>query len=257
MNARVLGLALLGMVAATGLLLWGTSIPLGVPGEWTWPRLPMTAETVVGACGALIAGFLYVGFVLWGRRGIDGRGRVAVAGQLLMLVAAAFAWLWTVQQCVPPPADLGKVPYVLFYPRSSGYFWQARHEVTDTAHFLAHYEDLLAEEDFLHIGTHPPGLTLGYRGLLVMCESSPGLCEVVLATCPHSVSESLQTITILSAQSGQTVTTADQAVLWLAALITLLAAAATTAGIYVLVRRHFDRTAAWTAAGLWRSASHC
>ncbi len=251
MNARVPGFVLVGLVVVTGTLLWGTTIPLGVPGEWVWPRLPTTVETLVGAGVALIAGALYVGFVLWGRQRIGSRGRVAAAGQLLLLVAVAFAWLATIQQCVDPPANLGKVPYVLYYPRSSGYFSQARHEAADTARFLANYEELLAEQDYLHIGTHPPGLTLGYRGLLAICESSPGLCEAVLATCPASVDESLRTITTLSARSGQAVTTADRATLWLAALITLLAAAATTVGIYVLVRRHFDRAIAWTVAGLW------
>ncbi len=251
MNARVLGFALFGMVAGTATLLWGTTIPLGVPGEWTWPRLPATAETLVGAGVALAAGCLYVGFVLWGRRRIGARRRAAMTAQLLLLVVVAFAWLAAIQQCVPPPSDLGKVPYVLYYPRSSGYFWQARHEATDPVRFLTTYEELLAEQDYLHIGTHPPGLTLAYRGLLAVCESSPGFCDAVLATCPASVSESLRTITALSVRSGQAVTTADRATLWLAAIITLFAAAATTVGMYALVRRHFDRSTAWTVAGLW------
>ncbi|MGE0373957.1 MAG: hypothetical protein AB7I48_04720 [Planctomycetaceae bacterium] len=250
-TVRVLGVVLLGSVAATAALLWGTSIPLGVPGEWTWPRLPGTVETLGGGAGALAAGVLYISFVLWRRRGIVSRSRRAMLGWLSALVAASFAWLWIVQQSVPEPADLGKVPYILFYPRSSGYFWQARYEVANTADFLAHYEELLAERDYLHIGTHPPGLTLSYRGVLALCESSPGLCDAILWTCPESARESLRSIRELSAQSGRIVTPADQAAIWFAALITLSASAATVVGIYVLVHRHFDRAAAWTAAGLW------
>jgi hypothetical protein len=194
---------------------------------------------------------LYVGLVLWGGRGLEQSRRIAVAGRLLMLVAAAFTWLWTVQQCVPAPANLGKGPYVLFYTRSSGYYWQARHEAQDPAAFLRGYEAFLAEGDYLHLGTHPPGLTLAFRGLIALCESLPTLTQALLATCPPSFRESLETITTLSSQGGQRVTHADQAVLWLAAMITLLAAAGTTAGIYGMVHRHYDRATAWGVAGLW------
>ncbi|MBX3438425.1 MAG: hypothetical protein KF861_13115, partial [Planctomycetaceae bacterium] len=178
--------ALLGLVAATWTLLWGTSVPLGVSGEWIWPRLPVVVETFIGGLVALIGGTAYVAFVLWGQQRIDAVSHRAALGQVAALVAAAFVWLWTVQQSVPPPADLGKAPFVLFYPRSSGYFWQARYEVNSTAQFLAGYEDLLAQRDYLHIGTHPPGLTLGFRGLMHVCGACPALCDLVMTTCPAS-----------------------------------------------------------------------
>lgn len=251
MNPRLFGLVIFIAVGVTGVLLWGASIPLGVPGEWTWPRLPATVESLVGAGSAMFVGVLYIAFVLWGRHTIVDRSRLTAGGLVTALVAAGFVWLWTVQQSVPAPANLGKGPFVLFYPRSSGYFWQARHDVTSTAEFLAGYEELLAERDYLHIGTHPPGLTLGYRGLLALCASSPGLCELVLASSPASVRESLTTIEALASGSGRAVTRADQAVLWLAMVITLLAAAATSAGIYMMTRRQFDRSAAWTTAAIW------
>ncbi len=251
MNRRALGITLLMAVAATGLLLWGTMIPLGVPGEWEWPRISGRLDLLIGLGVALTIGTVYVTLIVWGSRRIQAAGRSETLGWLFLLSAGGFAWLWSLQECVPAPASLAKVPYVLFYPRSSGYYWQARHDVSIPAEFLASYEDLLAQQDYLHIGTHPPGLTLGYHGLLKLCDASPGLCEVVLATCPASVSDSLETIRTLSADSGLTVSRADEAALWFASLLTMLATAATMLGMYALVRRHHSLRAAWLIAGLW------
>ncbi len=238
-------------VVVTWLLLWATTIPLGVPGEWTWPRIAGEADQSIGLLWALTIGTTYVAFVVWGSHRIDHSSRPSAAACLLLLVSAGFAWLWTVQECVSGPANLAKVPYVLFYPRSSGYYWQAWHDGESPSEFLQSYEALLAEQDYLHIGTHPPGLTLGYYGLLSLCNSSPGLSKFVLATCPASASESLATIGALSAQSGMPLSSGDAAALWLASLLTMFAAAGTIGGIYVLVRRHCSAGTSWLVAGLW------
>ncbi len=251
MKHRALVIALIASVLATWLLLWVTTIPLGVPGEWTWPRIEGGADQWIGLVLAMTIGAVYVAFVVGGSHRIDDSSRTESTAWLLLLLACGFAWLWTVQECVSGPANLAKVPYVLFYPRSSGYYWQAWHDVESPTEFLRTYEALLAEQDYLHIGTHPPGLTLGYHWLLTLCMSSPRLTEVVLATCPSSATESLETISTLSANSGMPLSRGDVAALWLASLVTMLTAAGTLLGIYVLVRRHCTAGTAWIVAGLW------
>jgi hypothetical protein len=171
---------------------------------------------------------------------------------LVGLPVAAFSWLWFVQDCVPPPGGLGRVPWVLYYTRSSGYFWQARYDVQDTASFLAGYEELLAEQrDYLHLGTHPPGLTVCFRGLLKMCESSEWLTHWVLRSRPTSVAAATSTIARHAMTDGRAFTQVDSAVLWLAALLAMSAAALTSSALYALIRQEAEPHVAWVVAALW------
>ena len=72
-----------GTATAAGIfLLWGVPWPLGVSGEWTWPRIPFSAETAAGwiLCG--VAAALYLGFVWCGGRRMMRGGRLAGAAWL-------------------------------------------------------------------------------------------------------------------------------------------------------------------------------
>ncbi len=228
-------LALVAAVLITLAVLWLGEWPLGVSGEWTWSRSPLSWDTVLGSLVASAVGGVYLVFVLAGRRRLPRANEAEACGWMAMLVVAAFVWLWTVQQSVPAPFNLAKVPWVLYYPRSSGYFWQARYEVTNAQQCLADYEQLMAERDYLHIGTHPPGLILAYRGLLHVCEDWPSVRKLLVATQPPAVRESFAVLKEPSnQQGGQVVEESDIASLWLAALLTQLAAAITTVGVYLL-----------------------
>ena len=251
MKHRALLITLLACVGVTWGLLWGTTLPLGVPGEWTWPRTPDGPDVFFGLVIALVIGAVYVAIAVWGSRRIQSASRVQRSGWLALLVASGFVWLWTVQESASAPTNLEKVPYTIFYPRSSGYFSQAKFDVTTADEFLANYEALLAKQDYLHIGTHPPGLTLGYVGLLRLSHASPGLTEAVLATVPASATDSLATIRALAAGRGRPLSRADEAALWLASLLTMAAAAVTCLGIYLLVLRFASPVTAWTLAALW------
>ena len=88
------------------------------------------------------------------------------AGWVVALFVAGCAWLWVVIETTPGPFGLGRGPFVVFYPRTSGYFRQARDGLEDWPQFLRSYEGELGQgEDLhLHLGTHPPGLAMGYGG---------------------------------------------------------------------------------------------
>lgn len=238
--------------ASAGLwLLWGSETPLGIPGEWTWPRIPFNAESVAGWLTASLAGGLYLAFVFLGGRKLDGAGRWGAGAWVLALVLFGCGWLLNLVGSVPGIAGLSRTPLVLYYQRSSGYFWQARYEVDSTAEFLAGYEALLAEGDYLHIGTHPPGLTLFFRGVLNVLEDAPGLTAAINATQPQPVRDAAELIRTQSLATGRVFTDADEACLWAATLIAALLAAATVAPLYALLRQSCDRPTAWYAAALW------
>ena len=251
MQRFVLLLALLVAIAATSAVLFIDQIPLGVPGEWTWLRVEWTPETTVAAVFAAGAGFVYVGFSLLGVWRMGRAGTLERAGWLAALVVIAFAWLGVTLDAVPVPHGYSRVPWVLYYPRSSGYFWQARYDVEDAKSFLAGYEELMAEGDYLHIGTHPPGLTLGYFGLLRLCESFPALTDALVEAQPPSLSNAFSILQETSPTRGRTLDDQDVACLWLAALLTQLAAVATCVVLYFLARRHHDRATSWITACLW------
>lgn len=251
MERTILRVALVLAVGVTAAVLLTDRLPLGVPGEWTWSRVELTRELAISGLLPLAAGVIYVGFALLGALRIGRAGTTERGAWLVTLVVVAFGWLGGALDSVPPPHGYSRVPWVLYYPRSSGYFWQARYDVEDAKTFLAGYEDLLAERDVLHIGTHPPGLTLSYFGLLHLCRSFPSLTDAVLRLQPPGVREGFRLLQEMSQPGEHPLEPADTACLWLAALLTQLAAVSTCVVLYFLARRHFDRRAAWFTACLW------
>jgi hypothetical protein len=242
------------LIATAGLqitILWWTDVPLGVPGEWTWPRIPLSGETLAGWGLAGACAVMYLVFVRAGGSRQGHCGRWESAAWTCGLVVAGFLWLLGVQAAVPGVAGLPKSHFVLYYPRSSGYFWQARYTSDTTAQFLADYERQMAEGDYLHIGTHPPGLTLGFRGLIALTRGAPELTRFLLWTQPDAVRESADEIRARTAATPNPYTPTDAASVWLAALLVQCAAAATVVPLNLLLRGAAERADAWYAAALW------
>ena len=248
--ARVL-LVLVAAAALQVALVWRAPCPLGVPGEWTWPRIPFSAQTAAGWAFAAAVAALYLAFVWSGGRRLRCCGRTETAAWLTGLVISGFVWLLGVQAAVPGTAGLPKAHFVLYYPRSSGYFWQARYEDETTAQFLSGYEQRMAEGDYLHIGTHPPGLALCFRGLSAVCRAVPQLTDILLWSQPDSVRDAGNEIRARTAATPQRYTATDAACVWLAALLVQCAAAAAVVPLFLSLRDTTDRASAWFAAALW------
>lgn len=240
-------------VAATWWLLWGTSLPLGIPDQWTWVRLNLEPDVPWNLLLAIpfAAGY---GTLIWrGWRRLD---RAGVAETTLLLAAlglAGFAWLWVIQESGPTAQRLSKGPFVLFYPQSSGYFYKVRYEAADATTFLARYEDLMAEGDVLHVGTHPPGLFLLFFGLKNACDASPALTDVLLAKQPESVRLAEESVVENSAASHppRVVERSDLAALWLAMLLAQGLAVLTVWPLYGLLRRTESPSTAFVLAACW------
>ena len=240
--------------AATLVFLWLSEIPLGISGEWEWQRIstdPFSGEILLALVEMAIVGTVLLLMFWGGLQRIGACSRRELAAWLAGLTAASFVWLSAVQGTPSSPWDSGKVPFVVYYPGVSGYFHKARYEIDDTARFLAGYEELMAEGDVLHVGTHPPGLFLLYRGLWQLAEASPALCEFAEATMPQSVQKSFATIEANVRTQGRRFSLSDRATIWLAATVTQLLCAATVVPLFVLMRLAVSRETAWRAVVFW------
>ncbi|MFV0444486.1 MAG: hypothetical protein ACK5Q5_13025 [Planctomycetaceae bacterium] len=252
MSRRVLIVLTLLTSVASLLLLWTDWLPLGVPGEWTWARLSYSTPGLLWSgliCTAAAAA--YGTFAWLGDRRMATASRGEAMLWLLALVAAGFSWLWAVQSASIEGVGLSKSPYVLYYRRTEGYYWQARYDVTSVAEFLVGYEQLLAERDYLHIGTHPPGLTLLYCGLINSCERWPGLVRLAETTMPADMRQTLEMMEQQVQSGGTEFTQRDSACLWLATLATQLAAALVVIPMYRYLRLSSERAAVWRTVVLW------
>lgn len=238
-------------------VIWLTDIPLGIPGEWTWERSEPDAALWPTVLFPLLIAAGYVAIVRVGWRRIDSSTRGQRAGWLAGLVAGGFLWLWSVQECASQPFQLSKAVWVLYFPSSSGYFTEARQSQLTWQEYLAGYEeriatmsrdahagDATARRELLHLGTHPPGLVMGYRALIALCEWSPTLTSAVLWTQPDSLRESF-------ADAFEHLPAADRAVLWLSSLIVQLVAVLTVCPLYRLLRRDHSPRASWLTTSFW------
>jgi methylthioxylose transferase len=250
------------LVAAGSLaVLWLSNLPLGVPGEWEWDRIPFAREewtaVILGCFLPGLIGSLYIALTLIGARRLEAAPRWQIAAWLVALTVGGFAWLWAVQDSpARPEYRMTKTAWALYFPGPEGYFDQARYEMRDVPSYLAGYEKLMAEGDVLHLGTHPPGLMLFHRACLNLCANVPVIRDLLLATQPATFKQALDTTEEVNRERPNAIrpnqiTENDRAALWLAALITQVLAAAALIPIYLLIRRDFPRPVAWLSAAIW------
>lgn len=248
---------LISVVVLSGIsiaFLWLTDIPPGIPGEWTWERISISDagfEVALGAAQTAIAGVVYI-LVAWlGSRRIANCSRVELSGWLVGIATVGFGWMLAVQETPPSGWRMSKAAFVLYYPGSSGYFYKARYEISDSAEFLRGYEDLMAEGDVLHTGTHPPGLFLFYRTLINEMEHRPAVAEFITSTATDSITEAFEIIDANESRSGRGLTASDQAVIWLTTLLTQACCVLTLLPVFLLVRQSYSRDTSWRIAAFW------
>ena len=257
MKIRFISAALTFAALATVAFFWLTDVPLGIPGEWTWLRIPIEPERrlefVWGVVLATLGAVLYIVLAWLGARRLPHARRGEVGAWLAALAFGGFAWLFFAQESPVDGYRMSKSAFVLYYESSSGYFTIARDRMDDVPSFLARYERVIDGEVF-HIGTHPPGLILAHRGLINLCREFPVLTQMLVVSQPESVHAAFADINSHAAAAvpGRAkLLESDRAALWLAALLTQLVTAATVIPLYLLAVRQVPRPAAWKAAAFW------
>lgn len=243
-------------------VLWLTSLPLGIPGEWYWERAALEPDTFWNLIGGVVAAGLFIVFVILGRQRFEmcllksrPMKTMEVAAWMAGLVLFSFAWFWIVQEISPIKNRLGKSPFVLYYVSSSGYFTHARYHEPGSYKLLSGYEDLMRKGDVLHMGTHPPGLIVVFQGLISICQASPQLATILDVTQPGSFREACEVIAanMMRGKAPRLLQALDRQVLWLATLLVILSASLTVIPLFGLLSRRCVVTNAWTFAALWPS----
>lgn len=237
-------------ILVTGFLvgLRGGWFPIGVPGEWTWSRLPSgvaisAPEVAIGLVTALgFAVFVGIGAASLANRS----GRVRESCWVSGLILAATLSQLGLQSAAPWGFGLTKWTFALHSPGSNGYYTVAREQMDDLWQFWAAYPEWIPEQDALHVGTHPPGLFLGWRALLGFYRSQPALAKRVVTILPSPVVAGFREIS-----QFDPLPEADRAAMATVGLLVLLASAATVAPLYLLVRQQFNASTAWASAALW------
>lgn len=233
-------------------LFWFTTLPLGITGEWIWQRLPFVGtEMLPGLFVSGIAFCIYLLAALIALSRINYCSRWELSLWLFVLTAAGMISALLLQDNPPGAYRLSKAPFILYYEGSSGYFTEAKEEISDVRQYLAHYEEKMKQGDVLHEGTHPPGLPLFYLGLIELCNHFPELQTLLLDSQPVSFQEATQTISDVSALSKKQFSKLDSAVLWLATIITLTMSSLTVIPLFLLSREFTSREVSWQVASFW------
>lgn len=238
--------------------IWMMDIPLGIEGEWVWERIAWDAsslwDSLLGGVLLVLVGGSYAAIVWKGANRIESATWISRGLWLMLLVAGGFIWLYAIQFCPPEGKGIEKYAHVIYYKGSSGYFSESRERKESLAAYLEHYEEDIQSEDVsrrvLHHGTHPPGLFIGFRGLIWLCDNSLELVEGVLKTQPQRVRAMFKEIDRPLAQ-GQALKDGDRAVIWLAALLVQFCGALAVVPLFFLSRQIASPRAAWIASAFW------
>ncbi|WP_165067082.1 hypothetical protein [Paludisphaera rhizosphaerae] len=245
----VLGLAAL----STAILLTAVAsgdVPLGIPGEWVWPRiiedLPVGGLLIAGAGVAVYGAFAAAGFRSLGAVEVSRRREAA---WLFGLVLGASAVQAVVPIGAPGRYGLERWGVIHCYRVCTGYYDVVKEQVgPDPWAFLADYPRWVRAQGAGHLGVHPPGLIAGYCGLLALTERHPAAADLLNSAMPSSTADGFRQVEV---GMGMTIPAADRAAVYLATLITLFACAGTVAPLYLLARESLPPQVAWASAILW------
>lgn len=156
---------------ATVLLVTATTIPLGIPGEWVWARIPDPTipciELLTILCLFLVAAGLafHVDFRIPAQQ----RRKKVLGALAICLLGLFFDW----QVLLSGRASLAENVVAVADKWSTGYLTQAT-KIEDMQGFLQSYNRFLAldQEASNHTDVHPPGNTLlSYWAMQLTCHS--------------------------------------------------------------------------------------
>lgn len=242
---------ILAAVLVSSFLLY-SSLPLGVPDEWVWPRQAFP-EDLGEWLDRFLLPILFSGAALAFCRFADGRisrsGWMMKSGLVFALVIVAFCWQRMAIHAASSPHRELRLLWVLYDKYASGYFFSATFHPEKTAEILRGYEAKMAEGDVLHEGTHPPGLLLLNRSALAVTDAWPGL-EIVQQCAVSPAAIRLFRELERDVGLARPLTRSELTSLCLVSLVTSMFCATAVIPVFLLVARIGSFQTAWRAACL-------
>jgi len=248
---RRTGILLIAVAISVALLLI-PSVPLGVPGEWDWPRRAMP-DGLAELLDRLLIPFLTAVGLLSFCRGVDLHiHRLTRLIQFLLLVvlaACSLGWLTAVRQAAPSPHRELRPLWVLYDKFSSGYFYEAAFRTESQTELLSTYEARMAKGDVFHEGTHPPGLFLLNWWAIQATAGSETLTAIAERT---QLSSTVVMFRKLEAEANvaRPLSRTELAALCLVSFLSTLLAGMTVIPVFGLVSLVAGPRTAWRAASL-------
>lgn len=234
----------------TIVIVWLTDVPLGVEGVWTWPRRPGWVVRPELVLLTVLAGGGWIALILYAASRIRGYDRKLVALLLLVLTAASVVMTTLLIAPISGPSGLSRAPFIQYYARTSGYYWEARYTSQNIAEYLKGYGASLETRPLDHVAVHPPGLILINESLIGVCGCEP-VRNAIVASAPESQNLAFDLIESSATRSGRPFGDVDRCALWLGIALTLIGTALVAPAIVLVARQFTDLRAAWLAGALW------
>lgn len=253
---RLIALAPLTGLLLTLILLLADMIPLGIPGEWVWPRQPLPADVAELAdrlFWPFLAGMLLVGAAIFGELefSLVRLNRLQRTIHLLLLTVSTLLWHSAVLQSSASPHRELRPLWILYDRSASGYYLRALEDRRPLRQFLAEYESEAAKGDVLHAGTHPPGLLLLNRAALAAARSSrfSGLINTAISLQPVDAVDAFRRV---ETEAGLAPRLTDQqlAALALTSFGSLVICSCLPLAVYLLLSQFVSSRDAWRSAAL-------
>ncbi len=241
----------IGLTILQVILLLTPGVSLGVSGEWAWPQIPAGNAAILTVLLAILLSAGYLVFLWRGGRWLDQSGRSHKLTGFLLLIVATWILIPTFRSIPSGIYGTAGLSWITYYPRMSGYYSAAMQDDQSYSEFLAGYEEVVRQGDYLHQGTHPPGLILYFRLLKTVCTASPEFSNLLIRVESSALHDGLNVLEQLAQENGQTFSQASRAVLSLNLWITYFAAAVTVIPLFLIVHQFASFRAAWLVAGLW------
>ncbi len=245
------GILLIAVIVSIAMLLI-PSIPLGVPGEWVWPRLALPEDLAEFLDRLLIPIITAAGLVTFCRY-VDCRIRrysaLKLGIMLGLLVAGSFCWINAVRQAAPSPHRELRPLWVLYHKYASGYFYEAAFRTASRAELLSTYESRMTKGDVFHEGTHPPGLFLLNWWAIQATAGSEILTAASLWTQPSSTIAMFRKLES-ETQMARPLSRTEFAALCLVSFLSTVFAAMALIPVFGIVTLISDVRSAWRAASL-------
>ncbi len=153
------------LVLVFGLVVDLQWLPLGVPSEWDWERMPRASLPAWSSyLPAVLWGAALVAWVATGVRWVEGAGRAVFFGGLLATTALAGAF--QIASEAPNGRGLGKWIVAVYAPQVTGFFQLARHAPPRPADVFNDYPALISQLPPGHISANPPGWVIIDRAVI-------------------------------------------------------------------------------------------